>query len=411
MIGSYPDTIAVGGDLKKNSSFEHLTHRVGGHYMIAKPLSSITEADLRLLIDEKVPEGKQIEYKRELPEGGDKGTINFLRAVTAFANTQGGDLIYGINAADGIPIDLSPLSMTSGDLVLQRFENLCRDGVQPRLARVQYMLVPIADGGTVLVVRIQKSWSAPHRVTALNHAQFYGRNSAGAYQLDVAELRQAFTLSDTVVERIRAFRANRLLALGNGESPLPLKEGALIVLHVIPLQSMTSDIRIDMAANSGGVQNLRPLGASGWNHRINLDGRLTYRNVSDGKSYGYAQLFRNGIIEAVSVEEARDGRKIIASVAYEQYILQALNSYFPALNELGISPPAYLFLSLLGVKDYTFKGCNTEHDNILLPEVTIEQWGGSPATVMRPAFDMVWNAFGFDQSLNYDETGQWVGRG
>jgi len=383
--------------------------------MIAKPLSDITEADLRLLIDEKVPEGKQIEYKRELPEGGDKGTINFLRAVTAFANTQGGELIYGINAVDGIPTAISALSITSGDLILQRFENLCRDGVQPRLAGVQYRLVPIVGGGTVLVVRIQKSWSAPHRVTALNHAQFYGRNSAGAYQLDVAELRQAFTLSDAVIERIRTFRANRLLALGNGESPVPLKEGALIVLHVVPLQSMTSDIRIDISSNPGGVQNLRPMGASGWNNRINLDGRLTFRNVSDGRSYGYAQLFRNGIIETVLVEEGRDGSKIIPSQAYEQYILEALRSYFPALNDLEISTPAYLFLSLLGVKDYRFAishgGGQSERDNILLPEIMVGQWSDSPQQIMHPAFDMVWNAFGFDRSLNYNDAGKWVGQG
>lgn len=183
--------------------------------MIAKPLSAITEADLRRLIDEKVPESKQIEYKRELPEGGDKGTVNFLRAVTAFANTQGGELIYGIHAIDGIPIELIPLTMPSGDQVLQRFESLCRDGAQPRLTGVQYKFVPLEGGGSALVVRIPKSWSAPHRVSAGNHVHFYGRNSAGAYQLDVAELRQAFTLSDTVVERIRSFRANRLLALGS----------------------------------------------------------------------------------------------------------------------------------------------------------------------------------------------------
>lgn len=383
--------------------------------MITKPLSDITETDLRLLIDEKVPEGKQIEYKRELPEGGDKGTINFLRAVTAFANTQGGNLIYGINAADGIPTDIPALSITSGDMILQRFENLCRDGVQPRLAGVQYRLVPIAGGGTVLVVRIQKSWSAPHRVTALNHAQFYGRNSAGAYQLDVAELRQAFTLSDTVIERIRTFRANRLLALGNGESPVPLKKGALIVLHVVPLQSMTSDFRIDIASNSGGVQNLRPMGAAGWNYRINLDGRINYSYASDGENDSYVQLFRNGIIETVLVEEGHDGKKTIPSQAYEKYILEALQSYFPALNDLGISTPAYLFLSLLGVKDYLFAlrygGGQSERDNILLPEILIGQWSDSPQQIMHPAFDMIWNAFGFERSLNYNDAGKWVGQG
>lgn len=387
--------------------------------MITKPLNTLTEADLRRLIDEKVPENKQIEYKRELPDGSDKGTVNFLRAVTAFANTQSGYLLYGIEARDGIPIELSPLTMTSGDQVIQRFENLCRNGVEPRLTGVQYQFIPLDGGGSALVVRIPKSWSAPHRVSTGNHAHFYGRNSAGAYQLDVAELRQAFTLSDTVVERIRSFRANQLLALGSDEAPIRLKEGALIVLHVIPLQAIASNLEIDIASNSNALQKIYPIGASGWNQRINLDGRLTFRNVSDGRSHGYTQLFRNGIIEAVIVEELWNDKKIIASQSYEENIISALRSYFPALNELGIAPPAYLFLSLLGVRDWTL-GVNAsrfwnvenraERDNILLPEIAVEQWTNDPAIVMRPAFDMIWNAFGFARSFNYNEAGQWVGQ-
>jgi len=387
--------------------------------MIPKPLTTLTEADIRRLIDERVPESKQIEYKRELPEGNDKGTVNFLRAVTAFANTQGGDLLYGIEAKEGIPVGLSSLTMKSGDLILQRFENLCRDGVEPRLTGVQYHFVPLDGGGSVLAVRIPKSWSAPHRVSTGNHAHFYGRNSAGAYQLDVSELRQAFTLSDTVVERIRSFRANRLLALGSDEAPMRLKEGALVVLHIIPLQAVVSDFRIDIASNSNALQKIYPLGASGWNQRINLDGRLSFRNISDGRSYGYAQLFRNGIVEAVNVEEPWEGKNLIPSQEYEGNIISALRSYFPALNELGIASPAYIFLSLLGVKDYTLavgrngyrnQGSRAERDNILLPEIIVEQWTDDPAIIMRPAFDMVWNAFGFAQSFNYNDTGQWVGQ-
>ncbi len=411
--------------------------------MITKPLATLTESDLRLLITEQVPESKQIEYKRELPEGGEKGTVAFLRAITAFANTQGGHLIYGMNAEEGIPVELNPIKMTSSDQVLQRFENLCRDSVQPRLTGVQYQFIPLENGGSALVVRIAKSWNAPHRVSVGNHVHFYGRNAAGAYQLDVAELRQAFTLSDTVVERIRSFRANRLLALGSNEAPVPLKDGAQVVLHVIPLQAMTSDYRVDIASDSQALRNLNPLGATDWSHRINLDGRLNFRNISKGKSYGYTQLFRNGIIETVEVPSSwSDAKRIvsteadqliqrirdqsswsdakrISSAAYEKNIIQALKSYFPALNDLGISTPAYVFLSFLGVKDYTFvvnrrifsdPSPQADRDNILLPEITIEQWSDSPERVMRPAFDMVWNAFGLARSFNYNEAGEWVGQ-
>jgi hypothetical protein len=47
--------------------------------------------------------------------------------------------------------------------------------------------------------------------------KFYGRNSAGKYPPDVGELRTAFTLSETVAERIRNFRVDRIARLALGQ--------------------------------------------------------------------------------------------------------------------------------------------------------------------------------------------------
>ncbi|TAN15493.1 MAG: ATP-binding protein [Rhodanobacter sp.] len=273
--------------------------------VIAKPIGSITEADLLQLIQAGTPESKHIKYKRTLPDGGDSGKVKFLRSVTALANTQGGDLIYGMEASDGIPQQLCALTMPSADQVLQRLESLCADGVSPRLAGVQYRFVPLSGGGEVLVIRIQKSWNAPHRVTAGGHAHFYGRNAAGSYPLDVGELRQAFTLSESVAERIRAFRAKRLLALGNGEVPIPLVPGVRVVLHIVPLQSLTSEFLVDISPRTQqqmqALNRVEPPGAGGWSQRVNLDGRVKYDNECDGMARAYAQLYRSGMIEAVQV--------------------------------------------------------------------------------------------------------------
>lgn len=391
--------------------------------MIAKPIESVVEADLQQLIEAGTPESKRIEYKRALPEASDQGKVKFLKSVTALANTQGGDLIYGMDATDGIPRQLCAMEMASTDQVLQRLESLCADGVAPRLAGVQYRFVQLAAGGEVLVIRVAKSWNAPHRVTTGGHSHFYGRNPAGTYPLDVGELRQAFTLSESVAERIRAFRANRLLALGTGDAPAPLADGARIILHVVPLQSLTSDIRIDVTARTNEqlqvLQKFPPLGSNSYfGQRLNLDGRLTYSTAHDSKEWTYALLFRTGIIEAVEVCEIRGDEKYIASLAYERNIIEALQSYFTAFRELGVEAPAYIFLSLLGVVGYRFEVGNrrlgrdhyADRDALILPELQIEDWSVDPAEAMRPLFDMVWNAFGYERSFNYDQHGRWSGR-
>ena len=83
----------------------------------------------------------------------------------------------------------------------------------------------------------------------------------------------------------------------------------------------------------------------------------------------------------------------------------------------GINPPVYTFLSLVGVRGCRlgFGGMGTIYENdhpfsqdvMLLPEVVVEDLGTDPGRLLRPAFDVVWNAFGLRRSLNYDEQGNW----
>lgn len=62
---------------------------------ISKDLDAIVESDLQALVDDKVPEGKTIEYKESL-DNSESAKKKFLENVSSFANAIGGDLIYGI---------------------------------------------------------------------------------------------------------------------------------------------------------------------------------------------------------------------------------------------------------------------------------------------------------------------------
>jgi hypothetical protein len=83
---------------------------------------------------------------------------------------------------------------------------------------------------------------------------------------------------------------------------------------------------------------------------------------------------------------------------------------------LGVVPPAYVFLTITGLEGYRLgvtkfrfpeEPYMADRDSLILPEATLEDWTADPATIMRPAFDMVWNAFGLERSFNYDEAGNW----
>ena len=206
--------------------------------MIPKNIDQITEADLQVLIDNEVLEGKTIEYKQELPSNPDSEKKEFLADVSSFANAIGGDLIYGISEdpVTKAPIELTGLDIKNADKEISRLDSMIRDGIEPRMPGVVIQPCSLSNSKTALIIRIPKSWINPHRVTYKGHDKFYARSSNGKYPLDVSELRIAFNLSETLAERIRKFREERISKIYANDMPVPFTNNAKIVLHLIPAQ-------------------------------------------------------------------------------------------------------------------------------------------------------------------------------
>ncbi|MDY6893683.1 MAG: ATP-binding protein, partial [Chloroflexota bacterium] len=373
--------------------------------MINKSIDQITEQDLQALIDNSVLECKTIEYKESLPGNSDSDKKEFLADVSSFANTSGGDLIYGIveDRSTGFPI-LKGLSIGNTDQEIARIDNIIRDGIEPR---VLFAIEPInlANSKIAIVVRVPKSWASPHRVIYKGHNKFYSRGTNGKYEMDVAELRTAFNLSETIVERIRNFRLDRISKIYANETPVPLDNNPKIVLHLIPIISFNpaQNYEIDKIASQG--KKTMPMYCTGCNFRYNLDGFLTYSADRDQLSHSYVQLFRNGIIEAVEgslLEPYEKDILLIPSIVYEKELTHAINSYISILRDLDIEPPVFVFLALLGVKGYSMavpfhlrrNSQTIDRDILLLPEIVVDNYDVSSESILKPCFDSIWNACG-----------------
>jgi hypothetical protein len=378
--------------------------------LFVKPLDAITEADLQSLIDNKVAEAKSIEYKSLLPGSADADKKEFLSDVSSFANTVGGDIFYGIVESSGVPTELRGVQVEDSDALKLRLEDIMRQGIQPRIAGIALHVVSLQSSTKVVIIRIPRSWATPHVVSFQNYSRFFGRNSAGKYQLDVTEIRTAFLLSENASERMREFRADRLIRIRLGDIPVPLKEGAKIVFHMVPLGSLERLPSLNVASLEG--IDLEPMYVSGWSHRLNFDGALGYSDHS------YLQVFRNGVLESVEGLLLSDGEKGIPCIAYEKELLDALSRFFSIEKKIGVDPPILLMLSLLGVKGYRMAtgqpfSWEDQHqidrNDLLAPAAIVESYERDPPEVMRPAFDSIWNACGYARSLNYSNSGKWVG--
>jgi len=392
--------------------------------MINKPFDQLDKAEILNLISGEVREGRTLEYKETLPGSSDGDKTEFMADVSSFANAAGGHILYGIREKrdaegkpTGVPEFADGLQSINADSEILRLESSIRTGLGPRLPGIRMKAIEGFANGPVLVLWIPKSWSSPHMVTFKNHSRFYSRSSNGKYALDVNEIRSAFATAEGLPERIRSFRDNRITKIIANETPVSLVETPKIVLHLIPIMSLTLTQPLDAAEIYSKRQQLESIATGATSHRINFDGVVTFCFESASTTcLSYVQAFRNGIIEAIETNEfgESDGNKFIRSLSFEQDIVSASARFLKFQESFGITPPIFLMISLLEVRGYvmatksdyrSMRVSSIDRNVLLLPEIIIEQFDQDVSSLLRPAFDAVWQAAGFLRSPYYDEAG------
>lgn len=165
-------------------------------YVINKQLEDITEADLQYLIDEERIEKKVLEYKSVLPGNSDSDKKEFLADVSSFTNAIGGDIIYGVieNRKSGKPEKLEGIEIENVDQEILRLDHIIRDGIEPNIpsSALNIKEIQLNNLKYILIIRINRSWINPHRVSYKAWDRFYTRSTNGKYRFDVQELRAAF---------------------------------------------------------------------------------------------------------------------------------------------------------------------------------------------------------------------------
>lgn len=392
--------------------------------MIGNSLENISKKDIQYLVENNVMERKGLDYKAKLPGGNDSARKEFLADVSSFANTVGGDLVFGISEKGGaLQVDMG-VSTSNPDQEIARMENMLRDGISPRVS-AEIRAIVLDSGKYVFVLRTQPSQLAPHRVVFCGHDKFYKRNSNGKYPMDVGELRAAFLQFSDVIERIKEFRGKRIRDIRNLDTPTPISNySTFLALHIVPLSAMNSGTRIQgKVLNQLRVGNhvnlFRPMTVgSGWSPLINLEGIAVYTPYSGEKVSGsYMQLYSDGKIEAVDevvIHPHAEGEpQLVAMRHIEAYTLEYSGKMLELLKTLSFQPPFYMFLTIAGVGGATVSAQNgrfhgihpIRQPDLLLPELIIENWSDNLATKFRPIFDMVWNASGVSESPYYDNDG------
>lgn len=372
-------------------------------------LERITAAHLDNLVATEAAESLTLEFKAAVYSPDSEGGREFLKDVSALANTAGGWLIIGITEEAGTASEITPIVSPDADNVQQRLESLLQSGIEPRIAGTRIKPVPCKNG-YVLVIRVPRSAVPPHRVTARGSNRYYLRSSAGAYEASYNELRNMFIQTAAVSETFSAFRDSRLALIEKGQSSVPLaQEAGTLVVHILPMSAIGMGRPINLTLAHERSTTFRPIGSSGYNPGFNVDG---YLNERGGQvCHGYTQVFRDGAIEATKtgMRIAHREQEWVLARRIEHAASEAVSLYVDGLRELEASPPIYVSVSVLGVSGARVAAANIDYmfdlpptlriSTLRLPICVIEDFGdrADHLAALRPALDALWNAGGMSE--------------
>src|SRR5216683_4007848 len=167
--------------------------------MWTQTLIELDASDIQQLVDDGTEESTTLEYKQQLPQGGDDDRREFLYDVAALANTAGGFLLFGIaekrdaqSKPTGIAGEIVGVESANLSSEVARLENIIRDSIAPRLSGISSKVLTCGDR-TVLVLSVPRSWNTPHMVTFKQANKFYGRVTSGKYPMSIDEIRRSFS--------------------------------------------------------------------------------------------------------------------------------------------------------------------------------------------------------------------------
>ncbi len=146
--------------------------------------SDINYTDIESLKVNKIEESEILDYKEELINEN-----SLLKEITAFANTRGGYLVFGVTETEkgGYPKDIKGLENNS-DLNLERLEQIILSNIYPRIGIQFSQKIPISNttNKVVLIIKVQEGQNKPHLES--RSSRYYKRYNFEAKPMDEHEI-------------------------------------------------------------------------------------------------------------------------------------------------------------------------------------------------------------------------------
>jgi len=203
--------------------------------------------EVQQLITDQVQEDIHLDYKdsRALVNGNNMNNSEIAKDISAFANSDGGILIYGVQEKDHLPVRVDD-GVENTRVWRERLEQVINSNITRRIDDLRIKQIPVSADKSIYAVQVPKSYRAPHQEK--NTKKYYKRFNF-----------ESVAMEDYEINDIRA-RRRTLTPLVNVDGEL--KHATVVYLRVSNIGDVPAEeVKFDFSQNLVWSGNKPPPGA------------------------------------------------------------------------------------------------------------------------------------------------------